>query len=238
MFIERIKIKPLVNIVKGLMYPSICPNCGQLLASGEHYVCSKCITKLPFTHWGNSRKNIIRELLFEKIQKLEKTYSLFYFIQKNDIHKLLHSLKYKNKPEIGIELGFLLGQKLQEADMTDFDKIIPIPLHLRKKKIRGYNQSTKIAQGIADTIDRPIDIKSVTRAIYTETQTKKNKYERIKNMKGVFSIKDPKKLENKHILIIDDIITTGATILSLSKEMSKIKGIKISIATLAVTKRQ
>ncbi len=233
----KINIKSIFDSVIGLIYPDYCPGCGTPLSSGEHYICTKCISDLPFTYFNNSRKNIVSELLWGRIKQLERTYSLCYFAKKSNLYKLIHNLKYEHKPEIGVELGIYLGNELQKTNMTDFDTIIPVPLHLKKEKIRGYNQSEKIAEGIASVMNKSIDSKSVIRIIYTETQTKKNKDERWENVKNIFVVKKPENLKNKHILIVDDVITTGATIESMSNQMSKIQGIKISVASIAVAKK-
>lgn len=233
-FFEHIKI--ITNSVLGLFYPDYCPGCGEALVGGEHYICTDCILNLPYAYFNNSRKNIISEMLLGRFS-LEKANSLCYFVKSGRLQKLLHNLKYENKPEIGTELGIHLGHELEKSNFSDFDVIIPVPIHPKKKKIRGYNQSTAIATGIAQIIDKPIDTKSIIRTIFTDTQTKKNKTERWENVKNIFEVKNPNKLKNKHILIVDDVITTGSTIESLGNLIEKIEGTKISVATLAVAKK-
>lgn len=229
-------IKTITDSVIGLFYPDYCPGCGEPLVGGEHYICTECIMNLPYTYFDNSRKNVISELLFGRFS-LEKANSLCYFVKKGRLQKLLHNLKYENKPEIGSELGIYLGHELEKSELTDFDVIIPVPLHPKREKVRGYNQSELIATGITKIINKPIDTKSIVRKIYTNTQTKKNKSERWDNVKDIFEVKNAKKLENKHILIVDDVITTGATIESLASTIETIHGTKISVATLAVVKK-
>lgn len=231
------KFKFAINSVVGLFFPDYCPGCGEPLNTGEHYICTKCISNLPYTYFNNSRKNVVSELLLGRINRFEKAYSLCYFIKKSNLQKLLHNLKYENKPDIGNELGIYLGQALKQNELFDFDLIVPVPLHPKKEKIRGYNQSEKIAQGISKIIDKPIDSKSISRIVFTQTQTKKSKDERWENVKNIFIIKKPKNLENKHILIVDDVITTGATIESMSYQLEKIPGIKISVASIAIAKK-
>lgn len=229
-------IKSLTDSVIGLFYPDYCPGCGEPLVGGEHYICTDCILNLPYTYFDNSRKNVISELLMGRFS-LEKANSLCYFVKNGRLQKLLHNLKYGNKPEIGTELGIHLGHELEKSDLSDFDVIIPVPIHPKKKKIRGYNQSTAIAIGIAQIIDKPIDTESVIRTIFTETQTKKNNIQRWENVENIFEVKFPENIENKHILIVDDVITTGATLESLGNVIEKIKGTKISVATLAVARK-
>jgi len=229
-------IKIILSSIIGLFFPNYCPGCGNPLVKGEKYICSDCINNLPYTYFNDSRKNIISELLLGRF-RLQKSGSLCYFVKSGRLQKLLHNLKYENKPEIGTELGIYLGQELVKLNFTDFDIILPVPLHPKKQKIRGYNQSEDIAIGINQVIDKPIDTKSVVRTVFTNTQTKKNKTERWENVKNIFEVKHPKKIQGKHILIVDDVITTGATIESLAKVIEKIPDIKISIATIAVAKK-
>ncbi len=227
-----------LNSLVGLFYPDYCPGCGKPLSLGEHYICTSCIADLPYTYFNNSRKNIVSELMWGRIKHLRQAYSMCYFIKKSNFQNLLHSLKYEKKPEIGIELGIYLGNEMKRAGLADFDIILPVPLHIKKKKIRGYNQSEEIAKGIAQIIPAKIDVKSVERVVYTQTQTKKSKVERWENVKNIFQIKNKKNLENKHILIVDDVITTGATIEALSSTIEReCDNVEISIASVAVAKK-
>jgi ComF family protein len=229
-------ISYLYNSFIGIVFPNYCPGCGKPLSAGENYICLDCIVNLPYTYFNNSRKNIVTELLFGRFT-LEKSFSLCYYIQKGHLQHLLHNLKYNNKPEIGVELGNYLGQEMKKNNLDDFDLMIPVPLHPKRQKTRGYNQSEEIAKGIFQIIEKEIDTKSIVRNTYTITQTKKNKYERWENVEGIFSVKNAKKLENKHILIVDDVITTGSTIESLANVIKKIPNTKISITSLAVAKK-
>lgn len=229
-------LKTAKDSIIGLFYPDYCPGCGEALVGGEHYICTDCIMNLPYAYFDNSRKNIISEMLLGRFS-LEKANTLCYFVKKGRLQKLLHKLKYECKPEIGTELGIYLGHELVKSDLSDFDVIIPVPIHPKKKKIRGYNQSTAIAIGIAQIINKPVDTKSIIRTVFTDTQTKKNKTERWENVKNIFEVKNHQKLINKHILIVDDVITTGATIESLGNVIEEIRGTKISVATLAVAKK-
>jgi len=229
-------ISYLYNSFIGIVFPNYCPGCGKPLAAGENFICLDCVVNLPYTYFNNSRKNIVSELLFGRFN-LDKAYSLCYYVQKGHLQQLLHNLKYNNKPEIGVELGNYLGQEMKKNNLDDFDMLIPVPLHPKRQKTRGYNQSEEIAKGITQVIEKEIDTKSIIRNTYTNTQTQKNKTERWDNVEGIFTIKNLKKLENKHILIVDDVITTGSTIESLANVIKTIPNTKISIASLAVAKK-
>ncbi|HDQ16331.1 MAG TPA: ComF family protein [Bacteroidetes bacterium] len=230
------KVKYIGDCVLGLFYPHYCPGCGNPLVKGEKFICTGCILDLPYAYFNNSRKNIVSELLFGRF-KIEKANSLCYFVKNGKLQKLLHKLKYENSPEIGKELGIYLGQELEKTEMNDFDIILPVPLHPKKQKIRGYNQSEAIAQGIYQIINKPIDTTSIQRVQFTETQTKKNKFERWDNVKDIFELKKTENIENKHILIVDDVITTGSTLEALANTINKAEGAKISVASVAVAKK-
>ncbi len=215
-----------------MFFPNICQGCEQPLTGKEKYICLKCLYTLPKTNFHNSRKNIISELFFGKIN-FENATSFCFFNKDGTIQNLIHSLKYKGVKEVGEELGKHLGSELNSSIFSDIDLIIPIPLHKKRQKFRGYNQSEWIAKGISEIMNKPIDIKSVIRATYTETQTKKNKDERWENVKNIFEIKLPENLENKHVLLVDDVITTGSTIESCAKTILEVNNVKISIAAIA-----
>ncbi len=230
------RIKFYLDALLGLLYPNYCPGCGNSLVMGEKYICMQCVINLPYTYFKSSRKNVVSELLMGRF-KFQKASSLCYFVKGGRLQKLLHNLKYEHKPQIGIELGIYLGNDLIKNGLTDFDVIVPVPLHHKKKKIRGYNQSEAIAEGITRAIDKPIDVKSIERVIFTDTQTKKDKFQRWDNVKDIFEIKYPENLKNKHILIVDDVITTGATIEALARKIETIENVKISVACVAIAKK-
>lgn len=221
-----------------LIYPSFCFGCDERLRLHEHYICTKCILDLPYTLFEDCKNNILFSIFEGRINNLEKAYSLCYFVKHSQLQHILHALKYKNAPELGHELGIHLGNEMKTINFDDFDVIIPIPLHPSRLKFRGYNQSEKIANGITEIIDAKVDITSIVRIIATQTQTKKGKLERWRNVENIFEIKNPQKLEGKHILIVDDVITTGSTIEALSREIeSVLKNVRISVASVAVAKK-
>lgn len=222
-----------------LFYPDFCPGCGRPLLTNEHNICTDCLLDLPYTYFDSSRSNIVTDLLKGRIKSFERGYSLCYFRKQSNLQKMLHSLKYDNKPEIGTELGIYLGKQLKKMNINDFDVIVPVPLHPKKQHLRGYNQSEMIANGIVQIFEnKPIDTKSVVRNVYTETQTQKSKFERWNNVKNIFEVKRPKRLENKKILIVDDVLTTGSTIESLSATIEKsVENVEIIITTVAIARK-
>lgn len=151
------------------------------------------------------------------------------------MQKVVHELKYKNNPGIGLLMGSLFGNDIKDSDpIREIDLIIPIPLHPKRQKQRGYNQSEEIAKGIAEQIGIDLNTTTLVRTVNNPSQTRNNRIERWKNVEDIFSVIDVNILVNKHILLVDDVITTGSTIEACAKELLKCEGIKISIASLAI----
>jgi ComF family protein len=165
---------------------------------------------------------------------IEKAAAFSYYNKGSRIRNLIHYLKYKGVREIGYELGRIYGLSLKASGFTDdIDLIIPVPLHPAKKRIRGFNQSETISMGIADVAHLPLDVKSLARTIVSVTQTKRSRYERWTNVEGIFQVVDPLAISGKHILLVDDVITTGSTIESCTNALLKFEGVKVSVVALA-----
>jgi ComF family protein len=159
---------------------------------------------------------------------------MYFFAKGGKVQHLMHQLKYKGKKEIGVYLGTLLGNELKMSPFyADVGVIIPVPLHPKRKRKRGYNQSEMIARGLAQSLDRPYDIHTIVRTYASETQTKKSRFRRWENVKEIFDLKDYQHLINRHVLLVDDVVTTGATLEACATMLLQIPGIKISVATLA-----
>ena len=203
--------KRLVSDFICLLYPDLCNGCGIQLFHGERQICSKCLYDLPYTDFDQYSDNPIAKLFWGRI-RCHNAMAMLYFRKESKVQNLIHRLKYKNQTSVGLVLGRLLGERLLQSDnYFDADLIIPIPLHPKKERIRGYNQSTFIAEGIAEILNIPVSHTNLIRQKNTESQTKKSRYQRFENMQCVFMVSDPESLKDKHILLIDDVITTGAT---------------------------
>lgn len=226
-------LQPLYDLVN-LLYPNICNLCKQSLYRNENVICTKCLTDLPTTIISDSENNFIAELFWGRVN-IQSAYSLFYYNKGNGVQTLMHQLKYKGNRDIGSELGKMLGSKLLNFPIfNSIDIIIPVPLHWKKQKKRGFNQSEIIAEGISSVIEKPVNSKIIVRKIESETQTRKNRFDRWENVDGIFEITNFKYLENKHVLLVDDIVTTGSTIEACATELLKIINLKVSISTIAV----
>jgi ComF family protein len=216
-----------------LLFPNLCNGCGTPLFNSEHLICSKCIYDLPFTDYHTYAENRVAKQLWARVP-LNAAMALLYFRKAGKVQNLIHHLKYKNQTEIGVILGKKLGERIKTSPLyAGIDLIIPVPLHPKKFKIRGYNQSKFIAEGISEALSIPFDEQSLLRVKSTESQTKKSRYSRYENMREVFKAFDNNTIANKHILLVDDVLTTGATLEACVLQLLENGAKKVSIATLA-----
>lgn len=218
-----------------LFYPKLCANCENNLTENETVICTFCRHDLPLTNFIDYKKNKVHETFYGRVS-IEKAYSLLFFRKKGITKKLIHELKYKGNEDIGIFFGNWLGKVLKEnKQFSDVDFIVPVPLHLKKMKTRGYNQVTKFGQSLSKHLKISFVENILIRTATSKTQTFKARFERFNNLNTKFLLKDASIFTNKHVLIIDDVITTGATLEACIKELQKTKGIKVSILTIAYT---
>jgi|TARA_B110000495_G_C23031296_1_gene614274 ComF family protein len=178
-------------------------------------------------------ENPIAKLFWGKI-KLEIALSAFTFIKKGKVQRLMHELKYQGNTKVGELMGIELGKEIDKAKITDkVDVVIPVPLHKKKLKQRGYNQSQFIAIGVAKVLECEMDTDLLKRMEHSESQTRKSKYERWENVGEAFTLTDANQYIGKHILLVDDVVTTGATLEACCKKLEEIEGVKLSVGTLA-----
>ena len=223
----------LLNHIINLFYPQVCPACGNLLMQNEETVCLSCRYLLPKTMYEKNADNPLAQSFWGQVNFNAVT-AEFFFSKTGKVQHLLHQLKYEGNQDAGFFLGQQLGESIKDSELFQgIDYIIPIPLHPKKEHLRGYNQSLVISQGVEDKTNIPIMRDCLARKVFTSTQTKKSRDERWENVKDIFEIRNHKMLENKHVLIIDDVLTTGATLLAAGKTLSQIRNIKMSAATAA-----
>jgi len=217
----------------GLLFPNLCNACGITLFQSEHLICTKCLYDLPFTDYHIHEENRVAKQLWGRTP-FHAAMALLYFRKGTKVQNLIHNLKYNTKTDVGVLLGNLLGERLKDSPLyQNIDLIIPVPLHHKKLRSRGYNQSAFIAAGTSEQLDVNFDEAILTRNRATETQTKKSRYNRYENMRGVFEVSKPEIIKGKHILLIDDVITTGATLEACASVLLDNGATKISIAALA-----
>lgn len=215
-----------------LLFPPCCIVCGQGLSVNEKFICVDCLIDIPKTNYHLVRDNELEKLFWGKIP-VERVSSYFNYAKGSGFEKILYELKYYGQKEVGLFMGRCMATGMLSSDFFDgIDLIIPLPLHAKKQKKRGYNQSEWIAKGVSEVTGIPIDVVSVMRIAENSTQTHKNRWDRWDSVQGIFSIASGHDLQDKHVLLIDDVLTTGATILACASELAKAEGIKISILTL------
>ncbi|MFM2361385.1 MAG: hypothetical protein RLZZ316_287 [Bacteroidota bacterium] len=218
-----------------LFFPHTCAACGTDVLNEETALCLKCLHQLPVTNFHQHANNPVEKIFWGKLSITAAT-SYCHFTKHSLIQSILHQAKYKNNQQAAVYMGRLLGNSLlQSQRFNTIDAIVPLPLFAARLKKRGYNQATLISQGIGLVIGKPIIDNAVTRLSATETQTHKNRVERWQNMQGRFMATNTAVLENKHILLVDDVVTTGATLEACGHEILKITGTQLSIATIAYT---
>jgi ComF family protein len=215
-----------------LFFPVLCPGCGKSLFKNESIICTDCIYHLPYTNFHLEKENRVARQLWGRIP-FTASASFLYFDKGSRVQNLIHQLKYNDRPEIGLKLGEMYGHALKFSDYKAADIIIPVPLHPHRLKERGYNQSDLFGKGLSTSLEIPLQTTLLKRKIATATQTKRSRFSRYENMKDVFEIADPHHITGKHILLVDDVITTGATIEACSMKLLEIPDTKISIATIA-----
>ncbi len=216
-----------------LYYPRECICCHQSLLRQEKLICFDCLVTLPRNQFHLERGNPV-EMLFWGRLPIERATAYFNFQKGSKYQKLLHALKYKGLREIGVELGRMMAAEISESGFFEgIDCIVPVPLHPTKEKIRGYNQSLAIAEGIAQMALIGVDSESLQRTRYSDTQTRKGRWERWQNVESLFQVTRPDALVGKHVLLVDDVVTTGSTLEACGNQLLRYPGTKISVATLA-----
>lgn len=222
-----------LNSILELFYPSVCAACGHSLFHWEQLVCTRCRSFLPKTGYALVEENPLARMFYGRV-RLKAVTACFFFSKEGKVQHLIHELKYKGNSDAGVFLGQDLGKAIQEAPLFQgIDYLIPVPLHPKREKERGYNQSMMIAQGVSEVTGIPIGDTFLKRSVNTATQTHKSKEERWKNVKDIFVLDHAEKLEGKSVLLIDDVLTTGATLEACALTLSSVPGITISCATAA-----
>lgn len=218
----------------GLFYPELCVACGEEHAAPQHCFCLSCMTTLPGSDMYLRRENEVVQRFWGRLPLVFGA-SRYFFTRKNPIQRAIYNLKYKNQPEIGIQMGREFGRKLRQADWHEnLDAIIPVPLHPRKERLRGYNQSAVFAQGLAQSLELPVYQDVLMKKLVTQTQTRKKRLDRYGNVEEAFALKRSESVAGKHVLLVDDVLTTGATLESCGQHLLNIPGLKLSVATIAI----
>lgn len=217
-----------------LFFPHLCFACQTHPPMPGSSVCVRCDYEIVPTDYHLQAENPVLDRFWGRVP-IEAATSFFHFSKGGLLQQLIHELKYNNRPEIGIELGKLYGHILAQSPLyQSIDCIVPVPLHPKKELLRGYNQAAMFAQGLAEVLECPWTKHGLIRQHYSESQTKKSREERFQNVSEVFVLPQPEKLRGKHILLVDDVITTGATLEACALRLLEAEGVRVSVASIAL----
>lgn len=220
-----------------LISPRLCVVCGSRLAVTEETLCSKCYLHLPRTDFGHDLYENVMAKLFWGQMAIEKATALFYYEPHAETSQILYEMKYKNHPEIGVVMGRMMAKELMRSGLFEgIDAIVPVPLARKRERQRGYNQSLELAKGVSEVTGLPIANKVVRRTKFVGSQTQRGRWERNENVEDVFELVDSDSISGKHLLLIDDVVTTGATIIACAQEMRKASNVKFSVLALGYSK--
>lgn len=224
------QVQLLSQALLDVFYPATCQICSVSLNTSEKHVCHSCAYDLPYIGQNHLALQSLQKLFWGRVE-VEHVFSLLNYQRGNQTQRLLHQLKYHKKTKLGVHFGAVLGGLIPAN--SGIDLILPVPLHPKKERQRGFNQSLMIANGIAQKMEIPVVKKILKRKAFNRSQTQFSKYNRWENVREIFAIHQPQKLENKHVLLVDDVLTTGATIEACVRELLKVNKCSVSIAALA-----
>lgn len=218
-----------------LLYPAVCHICEAELLKNEHLICTSCMHDLPVTSYHLDNENPVKKVFYGRV-KIRKATALLHFRKKAGVQHLIHDLKYRGHREIGIYLGKWLGEELSAIpEWQNIDVVIPVPLHKTKLKQRGFNQVEDFGKEIAKAIHAEYLDDILLKVSSTQSQTLKGRLSRWGKLEETLDIRNPDKVLNKHILIVDDLVTTGATLEACAHKLLEIPGVELNVATMAIT---
>lgn len=227
-------LRLLGNDLLNLFFPAICPACGVAGLPSSLKICLRCQAHLPFTNFHLLEENPFTERFWGRLPIAHGT-AMLTFSKGGRVQRLLHALKYKGRKDIGVYLGRSYGQALSQVpSYRDTDLIVPVPLHPRRLRLRGYNQSSCFAQGLSEVLGVPWSEKFLTRSAHTTTQTRKSRIERFSNVEAAFQQHHSEEITGKRVLLVDDVLTTGATMEACGQLLLRVPDLRLHFATIAI----
>jgi len=232
-----LRLKEIKESLLHVVFPHVCDGCGSDLLNIESRLCIRCLASLPETNFEIHPNNPVEKDFWGRLPIISGSAHL-YFTKESLVQHLMHQLKYRGNKDLGVQLGRIMGNVLKSSNrFNEIDALIPLPLFPSKEKKRGYNQAKVLCDGIAEIMNLPVLSNVIIRPQHTETQTKKGRIERWKNIEGKFKLIDPLAIQTKHLLLIDDVVTTGATLEACGNELLTAENVKLSVATLCIASR-
>ena len=222
---------PFLNSLLNLVFPRLCVCCSRVLIDAEENICLTCLYTLPRLNIKDYTDNKVMDIFLGRVS-LEKAVSWCSFEKENSVQHILHHIKYKDKDNLARQMGRIMAREMPDF-FAGIDAIVPVPLHVKKQQIRGYNQAEQIAIGVSNATGVPVFAELLYRTRFNQTQTHKNKDERWENTLGLFALEPNEGFEGKHILLVDDVLTTGSTAIACLKELHKIPNVRLSFLSLA-----
>ncbi|HSV77446.1 MAG TPA: hypothetical protein VLH37_10485 [Bacteroidales bacterium] len=218
----------------GLLFPRTCSACSEVLIKGESLICNFCFLHFPFTRFSDEKENRVTEIFWGRVP-IESATALLFYEKGGKVQQLIHNFKYRGAKEVGWFLGSLLGSELKSSTIyKDMDVIVPVPLHPFKFKQRGFNQSAEFGKGLSECLGIPQNTTGLLRVTPTGTQTRKTRFKRWENVESVFHVPDPLVFANKNILLVDDVVTTGATMESCARLLLQSPNARVWLAAIAL----
>lgn len=216
-----------------LFFPRLCGACDGALLTGETHLCLHCRLGLPATRFELLRNNPVERIFYGRVP-LDFATAFLFFSRADSVQRILHQVKYNNRRELAVFMGNLFAERIRAAPwLHDADLLIPVPLHPRKLAQRGYNQSELIASGMAKNLGLTLEAQALQRTVHTDTQTRKSRIERWENVGDVFRVADPARIRQRHIVLVDDVLTTGATLEACAQALLRAADCRVSVAALA-----
>jgi ComF family protein len=220
-----------------LFYPRVCPSCGYPLFRNEKVICSRCLFRLPRTKFHLQESNPVSELFWGRVPVSYGT-AMFWYRKGSRVQKLIHRFKYQGMKEIGVFLGEMYGHELKANPfISGCELIVPVPLHPRKLRLRGFNQSEVIAGAMAQPLGIPVVGDLLVRKGASETQTRKSRFKRWENVSGIFDLNKPERITGKQVMLVDDVVTTGSTLEACARTLLSVEGVRVGVAALGFSAR-
>lgn len=223
-------LQPILQV----LFPSTCACCGEVLVSGERQVCMHCLMDMAETGYSALRDNAAERFLTGRFP-LETATAVYHFRPENRVRDMVHAMKFHGNADLCRLMGRQMGlDLLRSGRYDDVDLLVPVPLHWRRRLKRGYNQSELLCRGIADVMGRPVNTTAVVRHRYTRQQSLQRGHTRAANVEGAFRVRRPSEIEGRHLLLVDDVLTTGATVTACADAIAAVPGVKISVAVFSI----